>query len=119
LLPALPFMVLPLVYAWREWQGRAWFKALTALALAWSLAATWGLTLAGQAFPSDTIRKPLADYAWPSWRAGDVARNLGMFLHLPGVASLLPLLAGVCALLAGLYFISRQYTVSTDETSVP
>jgi hypothetical protein len=119
LLPALPFMALPLVYVWRELQGRAWLKALTALALAWSLVATWGLTLAGQAFPSDTIRNPLADYAWPNWQATDIARNLGMFLHLPGFASLLPLLAGVGALLAGLYFISRQYTVSTDETSVP
>ncbi len=91
LLPMLPFMALPLVFVLRAWGGRTWMRLVTGGLCAWSLMATWGLTLAGQAFPPDTIRNPLLEYAWPHWLAGDIARNLGMFLHLSGIASLLPL----------------------------
>jgi hypothetical protein len=108
LLPMLPFMALPLVFVFREWGRRTWFR-ITALILGtWSLVATWGLTLAGQAFPPDTIRDPLVEYAWPNWLAGNVARNLGMFLHLPGLVSLAPLLVLVGGLLAALWFLARR-----------
>jgi hypothetical protein len=64
--------------------------------------------LAGQAFPPDTIRDPLVEYAWPNWLAGNVARNLGMFLHLPGLVSLAPLLVIVGGVLAALWFLARR-----------
>jgi len=108
LLSMLPFMTLPIVFVFREWGNSPWLRGLAALLFAWSLIATWGLTLAEQAFPPDTLRNPLLEYAWPNWQGGNIARNLGMFLHLPGITSLLPLLAGVMALLVALWFLARS-----------
>jgi len=108
LLPMLPFMALAMVFVFRDWEKRKWIRTLGFVFFAWSLIATWGLTLAEQAFPPDILRNPLVEYAWSNWRMGNIARNLGMFLHLPGVVSLLPLLAGVAALLAALWFLSRK-----------
>jgi hypothetical protein len=120
LLPALPFMTLPLVFVLREWGERAWLRGLIAVLYAWSLIATWGLTLAEQAFPPDTLRDPLVEYAWPNWQVGNVARNLGMFLRLPGILSLLPLLMGVIALLIALWLLCRRgpATVKNDSAVV-
>jgi hypothetical protein len=113
LLPMLPFMALPILFVFRDWANRTWVKVLIVVLCAWSLIATWGLTLAEQAFPPDTLRNPLVEYAWPNWQAGNIARNLGMFLHLPGIASLLPLLVGVIALLVALWLLTRRDLVST------
>ncbi|MFZ5917174.1 MAG: hypothetical protein ACOYZ7_09595 [Chloroflexota bacterium] len=116
LLPGLPFLALGLLFVFRRWGDRAWFKGLAAALALWSLIATWGLTLAEQAFPPDTIRHPLLEYAWPNWQSGNIARNLGMFLGLPGVASLLPLAAGVALLLAALWGLSREHATSSFES---
>jgi len=107
LLSMVPFMALSLVFVFREWGARAWCGIAVGVLSAWSLVATWGLTLAGQSFPPDTLRNPLVEYAWPNWRSGDIARNLGMFLHLKGATSLLPLLGGGAVLLAILWFLAR------------
>jgi len=115
LLPMLPFMVLPILFVFRERRNRTWMRVLSIALFAWSLIATWGLTLAGQAFPPDTLRNPLGEYAWPNWQMGNIARNLGMVLHLSGAISLLPLLVGVTALLAVLWFLSRQEPTSVAE----
>jgi len=112
LLPMLPFMVLPILFVFREWKTRTRMRVLSIILFTWSLIATWGLALAGQAFPSDSLRNPLVEYAWPNWQMGNIARNLGMFLHLPGVISLLPLLVSVTALLAALWFLSRGKAVT-------
>jgi len=103
--------MLPILFVFREWQNRVWVRVLSIVLFAWSLIATWGLTLAEQAFPPDTLRNPLVEYAWPNWQMGNIARNLGMFLHLPGVISLLPLLVGVTVLLAALWFLSHRELV--------
>ena len=111
LLPMLPFMALPMVFVFHKLNYRTWMQVLSVILFAWSLIATWGLTLAGQAFPPDTLRNPLVEYAWPNWQTGNIARNLGMFLHLTSTASLLPLLAGITVLLATLWFLSRREAV--------
>ena len=108
LLSALPFMVLPIGFAFSEWCGRAWMKGMVATLSVWSLIATWGLTLAEQAFPPDTLRRPLVEYAWPNWQVGNIARNLGMFLHLRGLFSLAPLLVAVAGLLLAAWVFSRD-----------
>jgi MFS family permease len=108
LLPMLPFMALPMIFVFREWEKRMWVRVLSIVLFAWSLIATWGLTLAEQAFPPEALRNPLLEYAWPNWQTGNIARNLGMFLHLPGVLSLVPLLGGVMVLLAAVWFLSRR-----------
>jgi hypothetical protein len=108
LLPMLPFMALPITFVFREWGTRVWMRSLGVLLFAWSPIATWGLTLAEQAFPPDTLSNPLVEYAWPNWQEGDIARNLGMFLHLSGVVSLLPLLVFVMVLLILLWLLTRE-----------
>jgi hypothetical protein len=115
LLPMLPFMMLPIPFVYK-WGKRMWTRVLSKALSAWSLVTIWGLTLAGQAFPPDTLQNPLIEYAWPNWRAGNVARNLGMFLHLPGILSLLPLLVSVVALLAVLSSLSHREPASTTKT---
>jgi len=100
LLPGLPFLALGLAFALRAWGRGRGFRLILGLTCAWSLVATWGLTLAGQAFPSDAIRQPLIEYAAPNWLAGNVARNLGTLVGLRGAPSLLPLgaLLAICCL---------------------
>lgn len=108
LLPMLPFMALSIIFVFREWGNRVWMRSLGVLLFAWSLVATWGLTLAEQAFPPDTLSNPLVEYAWPNWQEGDIARNLGMFLHLSGIVSLLPLLVIVMVVFISLWLLARE-----------
>ncbi len=107
LLPALPFMVLPIVLVLQKWNNPLWSGAVLLIS-SWSLVATWGLSLAEQAFPADNIRNPLLEYAWPNWLAGNVARNLGTVLGLPGIWSLLPLLIIIGVILVGLGLVSAS-----------
>lgn len=109
LLPSLPMMVLATAFAFRRWAAHLWFKGLAAISLAWSLVAVWGLTLAEQAFPPDTIQNPLVAHALPNWLVGNIARNVGTLIGLRGIWSILPmlLLVGVL-LLCGWWFSRRQ-----------
>jgi len=117
LLPMLPFMALPIIFLLRKWGHQTWMRVLCGILFAWSLIATWGLTLAGQAFPTDTIRNPLVDYALPNWRVGNIARNLGMFLHLHGASSLLPLLMVAAALLIALRLLANGRLTPTRQVA--
>jgi hypothetical protein len=106
LLPMFPFMILPIAYFVRRWGIRVWAKLLTGALSIWALVAVWGLTLAGQHFPTEEHRFPLWEYAWPAWRQGDIARNAGMFLHLPGLVSLLLLVVIVAAAVGALCLLN-------------
>lgn len=108
LLPALPFMVLPIIFTWQVWGSKLWFKAFVFVSFICSLVATWGLTLAEQAFPSDAIRNPLVEYAWPNWLAGNIARNVGTILGFNGVWSLLPLLLSLTLIGVGWWLLNRR-----------
>lgn len=119
LLPAAPLLGIPLGFA-LAWLNAARLRVRLAglggigILGGVSCAVVWALTFAGQQYPPDTIRRPLTDYALPALRDGDVARNLGMALHLAGLASLIPLLVG-CAIGVGLLAIAlaRQERVAT------
>jgi hypothetical protein len=100
LLPGLPLLALPLGVVLarinaatlpRRAAGLALFAVLAGL----SALHVWATTLAGQSYPPDTTRQPLADYVLPALRDGDVARNLGMALRLDGLVSLVPLALGL------------------------
>ena len=91
LLPALPFMVVPLAVVFERWGSAPAFKAAAGGLAAWSFLATWGLTLAEQAFPSDSLRSPLLEHALPHWQTGNIARNVGTILGFEGAWSLVPL----------------------------
>lgn len=110
LLPALPFMALPLVFVLdhRIFSGSSVVRLLFMVLLGWSFVATWGLTLAEQAFPSDTIYNPLLNYALPNWLAGNIARNLGTILGLRGGWSLLPLLLALGLIGLGGWLLNRR-----------
>jgi hypothetical protein len=112
LLPALPFLALPVVFVFDRKGSAAWLRVLIVALFGWSLIATWGLTLAEQAFPSDTIYNPLVEHAWPNWQKGNIARNLGTILGLPGPWSLLPLLVTVILLGVG-WWLARGRTHRT------
>jgi hypothetical protein len=106
LLPALPFMALAIAFVFAPRRGErnaygapVWLKAFTLALAMWSLIATWGLTLAEQSFPPDTLFNPLVEYALPNWQTGNIARNIGTLLGFKGVASLLPLMV-IFALIA-------------------
>ncbi len=104
LLPALPFLALPVVFVLREPVSRGWGWVLGLLAL-WSWVATWGLTLAEQAFPPDTLSNPLLQYALPNWLAANVARNMGVLLGLSGPLSLAPLFLLLAAIGLGAWVL--------------
>jgi hypothetical protein len=107
LLPMLPFMALPIVFVVREWGGHTWLRALIVVLFGWSLIATWGLALAGQAFPSDSLRNPLVEYAWPNWLAGNIARNWGTILGFRGLWSLVPLAVSVALIGVSRWLVNR------------
>lgn len=91
-LAGLPFLALGLgfhlAFHWRH----AWYRVIVGLLMIWSFVATWGLSLAGQSFVSDTILNPYLEYALPNWLAGNIARNFGVLIGLSGAASVLPLI---------------------------
>lgn len=108
LLPALPFMALTIGWVLAAWGQRTWLRVSLAVLMAWSWIATWGLTLAEQAFPPDSIRNPFIGYALPNWLAGNIARNAGTLLGLHGAISILPLVVGLVLSIAALTWMGRR-----------
>ncbi|GAP08780.1 MAG TPA: hypothetical protein DEQ80_06310 [Anaerolinea thermolimosa] len=115
ILPAVPFLGLGLGFGLAAGWRHRWFRGVVMVLGLGSLAATWGLTLAGQAFPSDTLHNPLLEYAWPNWQAGNIARNVGTVLGWQGAASLLPWM-GLLVVLGGIWWWqSRKVAPESSE----
>ena len=114
LLPALPFMALPVIFIFKNpvSSRNPVFLGLLVALFGWSFVATWGLTLAEQAFPSDAIHNPLLDYALPNWLAGNIARNVGTILGLGGLWSLLPLLLALALIALAGWLLHRRSRIS-------
>ncbi len=118
LAPALPFLALPLAFAWSR--GRTPLRALL-LAAALASGAIQLVAVATTAQPPESVRRPLGELLLPAFREGDLslnhqsfleagadparlrggsiphdAWNLGEKLGLRGLASLVPL-AGIWA----------------------
>jgi len=87
MVPMLPFLALPLALFAERWGERGWARGLIGLLSLWSFLAVWAETIGGQQFP-DYTPNPLFRYSLPRLLVGDVARNLGMMVGLPGWASL-------------------------------
>lgn len=103
LVPMLPFMCLPIIFAFNRLFSRAWGRLLAGLAVVLSILVTGAMTIAGQQWPSVpyfpyTIAEmnasfPLIDHALPLLAEGQLLRNYGgILLDLPGLAALIPLL---------------------------
>ncbi|MBL8092752.1 MAG: hypothetical protein JNL73_01195 [Anaerolineales bacterium] len=116
-LPALPFLALSVGYVLAIWGRTLWLRIGLALLLAWSWVATWGLSLAEQAFPSDAIRNPLIEYAWPNWLAGNIARNAGTLLGLRGPLGLLPLILLLAIGIGLLVWLGRSTASATPAST--
>jgi hypothetical protein len=114
LLPMLPFMMLPMIFAILVMFQSGALKVMLGVLAGWSWIAIWGITLAGQAFPPDSIRNPLIEYALPFWQAGNIARNAGTIIGLQGSSSLLPLL-GIVFLFFVLMF---PFSTSMNQKSI-
>lgn len=108
LIPMLPFMALPIVFALENLFQRVWGQVLAGFLMSVSLLHVWALSIAGQGwaempfFPFSIEQMnalfPLTDQALPLLEQGDIARNYGgMLLNLDGFAGLLPLLLAVIA----------------------
>jgi hypothetical protein len=106
LLPMLPFLALGAAFALRRGGDTSWFRTLFAGSIMWSFVATWGLTLAEQAFPPDNVFNPLLEYALPNWQVGNIARNLGVIVGFRGVLGIVPLLLALCVGLIVLWRLS-------------
>lgn len=115
-LPMLPFLALGLVFPFRDWGERTWLRGLATVLYLWSFLATWGMSLANQSYPPDTIANPYLGYLLPAWSTGNIARNLGMFVKLPGLSSLVPLVVVAVVLIGMLAVFAKQG--SLPETRV-
>ncbi len=101
LVPMLPFMVLPIIFALNVLLERVWGRALTAVLLVVSIVSVGAMTIAGQQWPPVEVwptsfdlmnqTSTLFDHSLPLLAQGDVARNYGLVIGLRGLLSLLPL----------------------------
>jgi hypothetical protein len=102
LLPMIPFMMPALIWVLRK---NLWYSGLLYLAGGLSVFLTFIPTAVNPQMPqryhtlillaprvSDNLRSPMLHEAFPAFFQGDIAWNLGRLLHLPKLASLLPLL---------------------------
>jgi hypothetical protein len=100
----LPFMMLPVIFTLNYWLSRRLNRIITGILVALSAFNVWAQTLAGQVFPpvngadGSTIQNPLVEYALPLLAQGDITRNYGTLLGLPGFLSLFPLIVLVAVI---------------------
>ena len=117
LLLILPYLALAVGFYLRAWGNSALGKGLFVALLAVSFVLVWIANTGGQLFPSITIANPLVEYHWPHFRAGDIARNLGMALGLPRWYSLLPLILLIGGSLWMHYRIAnREWRMANHES---
>jgi len=90
LLLILPDLVVAVGFCLRAWQRHPWGRRVFGLLALVSFALVWVARTAGQEFPPVVVRNPLIEFLWPKFRAGDIARNLGMAVGLSSWISLLP-----------------------------
>ncbi len=116
IVPMVPFLAVSAgwtaVLLWRIAIGRVVLVGLIGA----SVVLTWAEGIARQQFPPDTILNPWLDYTLPAWQSGDIARNLGMVLGLPGLFSLIPL---VLLMLGAVWFCLRSQPTTSVLLSEP
>jgi hypothetical protein len=111
LVPMIPFMALPIIFALNQLLRSPINRLVIVLLVGASLFNVWAQTIGGQAFPpailddGTEIRNPLMEYSIPMLLQGNIARNYGIFLGLPGFLSLLPLLVAI----VGIYFVVPRW----------
>jgi 4-amino-4-deoxy-L-arabinose transferase-like glycosyltransferase len=119
LTPMVPFMALPIAFAFNRWLKSRAGMLIIALLIVLSMFNVWVQTIGGQAFPpyytegGSAVRNPLIDYSLPLVLRGNIARNYGQIIGLRGFLSLIPLL--VVGL--GLYFLVPRFITRRSVSS--
>lgn len=118
LVPAVPFAAIPAVWLVDRVWSRAFSRRVVIGIVAISAVLVWAEALAGQQFPPDTLANPWLGWTLPAWSHGDVARNLGMALGMPGAWSVLPLILGMAILLIVVSHGDRPITLRRHGPAV-
>ncbi|HEX5414456.1 MAG TPA: hypothetical protein VFZ25_02245 [Chloroflexota bacterium] len=114
LIPMIPFMALPVACGLEViWRSVFW-RGIVIATFAWSFAAIFIQTAAGQAFAPISIPSPLFEFFLPALLAGDINRNVGMILRLSRWYSLVPLLVGTGLVSAWLF--AKEGTTGESRT---
>jgi hypothetical protein len=127
LVPMLPFLTLPAVFALNRLIETLWGRMLTAVLVGVSVFSVGAMTIGGQLWPPVEVwpttfglmnsYSTLFDHSLPLLAQGNVARNLGILIGLPGLTSLIPLFIAVIALgLALPRLIGRGHSAAVTET---
>ena len=100
LIPMLPFLCVPVAWALERMWHRPPSRAAAGSLVVASVVIVWIQTVGGWDFPADSIAHPLTQYSLPHLLRGELSLNVGMALGLDGLASLIPWLALVLAVVA-------------------
>jgi hypothetical protein len=90
ILPMMPFMVFAALFTAERWASTKWGKLIFGILTVWSVLFVWAESIGGQNFP-DWSRNPIIEYTLPRLLKGDILRNWGTIIGLPGWLSLLPM----------------------------
>jgi len=117
LTPMVPFLALPIIFAFNRWLSSALNRAVIVVLIALSFLNVWIQTTSGQAFPpaftedGATITNPLFQYSLPLLAQGNIARNYGLVIGLRGLLSFIPLIIVV----ATIYVIVPRWLTRREQ----
>jgi hypothetical protein len=126
LTPMVPFLALPMIFAFNRWFASSVNRAVIVVLIALSFLNVWIQTTGGQSFPpaftedGTTITNPLFQYSLPLISQGNIARNYGMIAGLKGILSYIPLLvaAGAIYLLVPRWLNRREQQQNLQSQTV-
>jgi hypothetical protein len=111
LAPMVPFLALPMIFAFNLWLGESGTARVAGVLIAFSFFNVWAQTIGGQDFPPETVSDPLFNHSLPLIAQGNIARNYGLVIGLNGLLSLIPLIA----VLAIIYFVFPRWLTRREQ----
>jgi hypothetical protein len=120
LTPMVPFLALPMIFAFNHWFRSPVNRAVIIILIVVSFVNVWIQTTGGQAFPpaftddGQNITNPLFQYSLPLFTQGNIARNYGMIVGLKGLLSFIPLIV----VITGIYMLIPRWLNRREEHDV-
>jgi 4-amino-4-deoxy-L-arabinose transferase-like glycosyltransferase len=111
LAPMVPFLALPMIFAFNLWLGAPGTARVAGVLIVFSFFNVWAQTIGGQDFPPETVTNPLFNHSLPLIAQGNIARNYGLVIGLNGLLSLIPLIA----VLAIIYFVVPRWLTRREQ----
>jgi hypothetical protein len=121
LAPMVPFLALPMIFAFNRWMTSPVNRAVIIILIGFSFLNVWIQATGGQAFPPAftddgvSITNPLFQYSLPLVLKGDIARNYGIVLGLKGSLSFIPL----AVVVAGIYLLVPRWLSRRENRQAP